>query len=55
MNRKPYEVNELAKRAGLNIRASGSGVAKVQSVLPGVEIEAGEIIDVSFRYTDNIE
>lgn len=54
-NRTAFEVNELARRAGLNIRASGSGVAKGQSVLPGEDVETGELIDISFRYTDNIE
>ena len=55
MNKTLYEANESARRAGLNIKASGAGVAKGQSIPPGEEAEAGTIIDVSFRYTDNIE
>ena len=55
MNKSTYEASELARRAGINIRASGSGVAKGQSVYAGDEVEAGTVIDVSFRYTDNIE
>ena len=54
-NKTTYEALELARRAGLNIRASGSGIAKGQSTLAGADIEAGTVIDVSFRYTDNIE
>jgi beta-lactam-binding protein with PASTA domain len=55
MNKSSYEAHELARRAGLNIRASGAGVAKGQSVRPDEEVEAGTVIDVAFRYTDNIE
>ena len=54
-NKSTYEASELARRAGLNIRASGSGIAKGQSVYAGDEVEAGTVIDISFRYTDNIE
>jgi len=55
MNRTAFDAGELAKRAGINIRTSGSGVAKGQNVPAGEDIEAGSVIDVSFRYTDNIE
>ena len=54
-NKSMYEAGELARRSGVNIRAAGAGVAKSQGEPPGAEVEAGTIIDVSFRYTDNIE
>ncbi|MDR1439422.1 MAG: PASTA domain-containing protein, partial [Clostridiales bacterium] len=50
-----YEASDALAAAGLNIRASGSGVAKGQSAAPGEEADVGSIIDVAFRHIDNIE
>jgi stage V sporulation protein D (sporulation-specific penicillin-binding protein) len=41
--------------AGLNMKASGSGAASSQGVAPAEKVEAGSIVDVSFRYMENIE
>ncbi|MDR3120849.1 MAG: PASTA domain-containing protein [Clostridiales bacterium] len=54
-NKTTFEAAETAKRAGLNVRATGSGVAKGQGSEAGAEVEAGSVVDVVFRYTDNIE
>jgi stage V sporulation protein D (sporulation-specific penicillin-binding protein) len=54
-NKTLYEATESLKRAGLNIKVTGAGVAKGQSVEAGTEVEMGTIVEVSFRYTDNIE
>ena len=54
-NKTAFEANEMARIAGLNIRVSGSGVAKGQSEAAGASVEAGSVIDVSFRFVDNIE
>ncbi|MDR1060985.1 MAG: PASTA domain-containing protein [Clostridiales bacterium] len=50
-----YEASDALARLGLNMRISGSGVAKGQSVAPGEDVEVGSTVDVAFRYTDNIE
>ena len=54
-NKTAFDANETARRAGLNIRAAGAGIAKWQSVPAEQEVAAGTVIDISFRYTDNIE
>jgi len=55
MGKTAYEAGEQARRAGLSVRASGSGVAKGQSVSAGEEVETGTVIDITFHYTENIE
>ncbi len=46
---------EVLANLGLNIRVSGTGIAVYQSVSGGETVEKGTVIDVSFRYLDQIE
>jgi len=55
LNMTVSEATDILKKAGLNIRVSGTGRAYKQSVAPGEEVVAGKVIEVEFRELDNIE
>ena len=46
---------EAMGAAGLNAKVSGAGTMSSQGVAPGEKVEAGSIIEVMFRYMENIE
>ena len=54
-NKTIYEATDALRKLNLNIKITGSGVAKGQSVEAGEEVEMGSIVEVEFRHTDNIE
>ncbi|MDO8686485.1 MAG: penicillin-binding transpeptidase domain-containing protein, partial [Clostridiales bacterium] len=49
------EATEALTRVGLNIKTIGSGVVVVQQYKTGEKVPLGSIVEVEFRYNDNIE
>lgn len=52
MDKTIYEATTILNNMGLNINASGTGVAMRQSVAYGKKANLGDVIDVEFRYYD---
>lgn len=49
------EATTALKNLGLNIRVTGTGVAVKQSVASGTAIQKGEVVEVEFKQSGNIE
>jgi stage V sporulation protein D (sporulation-specific penicillin-binding protein) len=50
-----YEAIKTLNDRGLNIRIIGDGVVVKQEVEPGREIHKGSVIEVEFKFLDNVE
>jgi len=55
LNKTISEATEALAAVGLNIKVSGMGNAWKQSVPPGTEVPKGKVIEVEFRYLEDIE
>jgi stage V sporulation protein D (sporulation-specific penicillin-binding protein) len=54
-NKTIYEATKTLNELGLNIMVQGDGVAVSQGVNPGVMVNKGDVIEVEFKYLDNVE
>jgi stage V sporulation protein D (sporulation-specific penicillin-binding protein) len=54
-NKTMSEAQDALKRAGLNIKVKGTGVASTQSISPGSSVARGSVIEVEFMQLDNVE
>ena len=55
INKTISEATETLASLGLNIRIEGMGNAWKQSAAPGSQVQKGSVVEVEFRYVDNIE
>ena len=49
------EATDSLNRLGLNIKVSGTGVVFSQQIEPGTPVPKGQVVEVDFKYIDNIE
>ncbi|HHY24040.1 MAG TPA: PASTA domain-containing protein [Clostridiaceae bacterium] len=54
-NKTVYEATKALNDKGLNIKIIGDGTVVKQEVDPGTEIYKGSVIEVEFKYLDNVE
>ena len=55
MNKTVIQATDALKDLNLNLKITGAGVAKGQSIAAGEQVEAGTIIEVTFRHTVGID
>lgn len=55
LNKTISEATQALADVGLNIKVEGMGNAWRQEFQPGTELEKGKVVEVEFRYLDNVE
>jgi stage V sporulation protein D (sporulation-specific penicillin-binding protein) len=55
LNKTISEATQALANVGLNIKVEGMGNAWRQEFQPGTVLEKGKVVEVEFRYLDNVE